>query len=163
VAHGGESPPAAFVPWTPEAQVADASELERQTRSGPAYQRLQRDFLADENEGAWDAEAAQSQTQGVVHADARAVTHSLSAGAGCGSFQGSLLAVYARVGERMSSTPVRAGLFGPRALAVFDLNGDGIPELLVRESTGDQVLLSVKRGAYQVALERRAPNYDCDC
>ena len=87
----------------------------------------------------------------------------LAAGSGCGDFAASLLAVYTRVGGSLSTTPVAASLYAPSVIGVLDVNGDGIPELLVSEGRGDQALLGVRRGAYRVVEQRRAPNYDCDC
>ena len=87
----------------------------------------------------------------------------MSAGAGCGDFTASVASISARVGERWVPLEVRAALGPIEVLAAFDIDGDGSPELLVKEYGLDLLVLSKRGGAYGIAAERRTPNFDCDC
>lgn len=143
--------------------VGDASAERAATTASQAYATIQRDFERDGGEGAWTAEGLRETAAAFAGGGHRVVVHTLGVGQGCGDFMAHLLAVYTRVGDTMTATPVDAALFGPSVVAVLDVNGDGIPELLVNEARGEQALLAVRRGAYRITQQRRAPNYDCDC
>ncbi len=157
--------------WSPAPQVASSMQptVERAFRKLAGYQEIQQEFeksVPDAEVRWWDQFDGAQPVPVVAFTDPAAgrtvVAARATAGFGCGGFWGEFWAVWEVSGSGSSLkllTDQRVpgqGLFLPTS--VFDLEGDGKPELL--DST---TLVQPVGGTWRPALVNEVPSYDCPC
>jgi ketosteroid isomerase-like protein len=159
--------------YAPSAQVASSMQptVQKAFRQLRGYAEIQKEFLefVEEHDNRWwdqyDGEGPLEVVAFVDQAGGRTVVAArATAGMGCGMFWGQFWAVWEV--RSTSSGPQLALLTDDRVpgdvvflpTSVFDLEGDGKPELI--DST---TLVQPIDASHQVTIDAEVPSYDCPC
>jgi hypothetical protein len=121
-----------------------------------AWQKIQADFRSETGEktGQWDLYDGAHPT---VNRLGRLVYVSAAAGNGCGEFGANLFALWELVGGKLVPRNKPGDFFlDPRA--AVDLDGDGVPEILI-----DEGIVRRSGDFYSNPENLYVPNHDCPC